>query len=236
MNAHGPAEWANLSPDYHLCYDNGNTSIQSPINIPTGGQQSNMKLTFHSASTQLTVRSTGHSLQAGPVTTGNYMPVCDGSSCTDFPLIQFHFHTPSEHTVDRMGYAKEAHFVHKSGQQLAVVAVMLNEQSESSAAHPLVDKVLNNAPDIEGDTNSTSTAVNPYELLPSEIDFYYYSGSLTTPPCSEGVEWFVMKEPVTVSTGQVVAYEDFLYNATDLTFNNRPLQGLNGRDVYASDD
>ena len=236
---HGPNSWSELSPDFHLCYDDSNRnppSQQSPIDIPFGGPTGSERLELHYTSMPLTVENTGHSLLV-PNFANNKISICGDSNCKDYRLVQFHFHTPSEHTLDDTSYAMEGHFVHMSSSgQLAVVAVMMNDSSEEEQGDPansVLQAVIDNAPEAEG-SNSTTIVVNPNDMLPNNRDFYNYSGSLTTPPCSEGVKWFVLNDSITISESQVNSYENILQNVSGQSHNNRPLQGLNGRVVNTS--
>ncbi len=136
-----------------------------------------------------------------------------------FKLAQFHFHTPSENHVDGKSYPLEAHYVHADENgNLAVVAVFFKQGD----ANPALAKLLENIP--EKDSNVTISA--PFDasaLIPSDKDYYRFNGSLTTPPCSEGVRWLVIKEPQTISAEQVEAF------AKAMGQNNRPVQPLNAR-------
>jgi len=138
-----------------------------------------------------------------------------------YKLVQFHFHTPSEEKVNGKAYPMEAHLVHQGADgKMAVVAVFLKE----GKANPAFDAVFRGMPKAEG-TGHTIDDINAADLLPAERGYFRYVGSLTTPPCSEGVRWQVMKEPVEVSKEQVSAFRK-LYH-----MNARPVQALNGRKV-----
>jgi carbonic anhydrase len=105
---------------------------------------------------------------------------------------------------------------------LAVIALMFEE----GASHPVIEALWKNMPEHEGDTHALNIEVDPLTLLPESKDYYRFNGSLTTPPCSEGVWWFVMKQPVMVSADQVQAFADVLHEP-----NNRPVQPVNARPV-----
>jgi carbonic anhydrase len=137
-------------------------------------------------------------------------------------LQQFHFHHPSEDQIKGKSYPLEAHLVHADpAGKLAVVAIFL-EQGPSS---PLMKTIFSHLPKIKGQEKSTDTAVNVGDLLPKTRSYVTYSGSLTTPPCTEGVSWIVMDTPVTLSDSEIATFEN-VYR-----FNARPVQSLNGRSI-----
>jgi len=148
---------------------------------------------------------------------GSFITVGD----QQYELQQFHFHHPAEERVLGKSYPMVAHLVHKNAAgQLAVVAVLLNEGS----ANMLVEKVWRYLPDEQGkEVSPERVSVNAIDLLPAMRGYYTFSGSLTTPPCSEGVTWFVLKEPTQVSSEEVATFvKKYPHNA-------RPLQPVNGR-------
>ena len=138
-----------------------------------------------------------------------------------FELKQFHFHAPSENLIEGKSYPLEGHLVHANDRgELAVVAVMF-EPGRANAALSLAWQVL---PAKAGESHGLKEPVSAEQLLPAKRDYYRFSGSLTTPPCSEGVRWLVMKEPVQVSQAQIDAFKAVMHHP-----NNRPVQPLNGR-------
>ncbi len=141
----------------------------------------------------------------------------------EFELKQYHFHAPSENHINGKSYPMEAHLVHsdKDG-NLAVIAVMFVE----GKANESLAQAWTHMAEKAGDKHSLSSSVAVEGILPSNRDYYRYSGSLTTPPCSEGVWWIVMKEPVTASKAQI---EKFIHAITHP--NNRPVQAVNARTV-----
>jgi carbonic anhydrase len=140
-------------------------------------------------------------------------------------LVQFHFHTPSEEKIDGKAYPMVAHLVHQNVEgKLAVVAVLLTQGKENTALDPLFE----NLPPSEGAKTTLGANFNAVDLLPAERGYFKYVGSLTTPPCSEGVRWQVLKRPVEVSKAQIAAFRK-LYQ-----MNARPVQPLNGRKVEQS--
>ncbi len=148
-----------------------------------------------------------------------------------YPLIQYHFHAPSEHVIGDKDYPAEIHFVHiRDDGRIAVLGVFL----KVGDANPIIQTILDNVSSVASEHNyDTGITINPTGLLPHHGNFFYtyggsfytYGGSLTTPPCSEGVSWYVLSEPITLSAAQLSQLEDF-YSG-----NARLLQDLNGRMV-----
>jgi len=147
--------------------------------------------------------------------------VVDGTS---YELKQYHFHAPSEHTVDGQHFPMEMHLVHQSpGGKLAVLGVFIDEGDHNAAFEP----VLSNLPDEVGEEiHHENVTVNIDDLIPPSPTTYRYPGSLTTPPCSEGVSWFVDIEPIELSAEQIAQFKANFYG------NNRPVQPLNDRTVF----
>lgn len=207
-----PEHWASLSPDYSACAGNN----QSPVNL-TGFVESElepMKIAYQDGGYE--VINNGHSVQVN-YKEGSYIEL-DGSK---FYLKQFHFHAPSENNLEGKSYPLEAHLVHadKDG-NLAVVAVLF----EKGKANEALANAWESMPNHVGDKHKLAKIINAKELLPSSADYYRFNGSLTTPPCSEGVRWFVMKTIVTASAGQIEAFKSVMHEP-----NNRPVQPLNAR-------
>mmetsp|Transcript_1309 Transcript_1309/g.5361 ORF Transcript_1309/g.5361 Transcript_1309/m.5361 type:complete len:352 (-) Transcript_1309:900-1955(-) len=145
-------------------------------------------------------------------------------------LLQFHFHTPSEHTFDGFHTAMEAHLVHKdlvSG-NLTVLGVLLENKG---TPNPCIAASLREGPRAAGDINTRPGTINARDLLPKKLDYVHYSGSLTTPPCSESVEWYVFRESLQISAAQVVGFQEYLTENRSLGLNNRPLQPLGSREI-----
>lgn len=208
--SHGPEHWGEFASE---CSKGQN---QSPINIVSAAEAKLDKLQFDYHGKAISLLNNGHTLQTS--LEGDNTLLIDGNA---FTLKQFHFHTPSENHVDGKEYPLEAHFVHADTTgHLAVVAVFF----QSGKANPDLAKLLANIP-------SKDQAVEiklPFEadaLLPKDKAYYRFNGSLTTPPCSEGVRWLVMKEAQTISPEQIKAF------TTVMGKNNRPIQPLNARMV-----
>jgi len=212
----GPQHWGDLSPEYIMCKLGKN---QSPIDINHNVTvKACLKpIEFHYTSDVKAVKNTGYSVKA--LAEGKSYIVVDGKK---FYLKQFHFHTPSEHTVNGKHYPLELHLVHADEEgNLAVLGVFFKVGKEN----PVLDKVLGVAPDEKGQKTPLKTALNPYDLLPANKEYYRYTGSLTTPPCSEGVRWFVFKEVLELSQEQLKRFEELMGK------NNRPVQPVNARRV-----
>ncbi len=209
----GPDVWAQLSPEYRLCCAGIH---QSPIDIvnPTPAELS--PITFNYCSTSLNIHNTGNTIEVA-YQEGSWIEV-DG---TKYHLLQFHFHAPSEHTVIGNLYDMEMHLVHRSEDgALAVIGVLIKSGSVNTAFNTF----WHHLPSVSGESAQVNDIVlNAADLLPSTKHTYRYEGSLTTPPCSEGVKWFVLTTPIEMSHSQIAAFKAILYG------NNRPVQPLNGR-------
>jgi carbonic anhydrase len=210
----GPENWAALAPEFAACAGKN----QSPINL-TGfirARLDPLKISYQAGGTE--ILNNGHTVQV------NYAA---GSSFSmhgiQFELKQFHFHAPSENHVDGKSYAMEAHLVHadKDG-NLAVVALMFDEGAENKA----LAKIWPLIPDKAGEKTALRPPFDVAQLLPARRDYYEFNGSLTTPPCTEGVLWFVIKKPVTASAHQVETFSHTMHHP-----NNRPVQPINARTV-----
>lgn len=214
----GPAHWGELSGKFERCGDGRN---QSPIDLTAMVDAELSPLGFDYAAAARSMVNNGHTVKA-EVASGGALTV-DGHS---YALKQFHFHSPSENRIQGESFAMEGHFVHADADgNLAVVSVMYRKGDENAAMGKLwqalpMETGVRNA--LEGDA-----AVLPADLLPEGRDYYRFNGSLTTPPCSEGVLWLVMKEPVTVSPEQVAAFREAMGGHD----NNRPIQPRNARAV-----
>lgn len=216
----GPGHWGALEKEYASC---GLGKAQSPIDIKTkDAHAGNLPaINFDYKPSPLRIIDNGHTVQV------NYAP---GSSITvdgtRYELAQFHFHKPSEEKIDGKSFDMVAHLVHKDAQgNLAVVAVPL----KAGSGNAVIATLWKNLPkEKEKEASVESVKIDATGLLPAARGYYTYQGSLTTPPCSEGVRWFVLKSPSTISATEVAAFGK-LY-AT----NARPVQPLNGREVQAS--
>ncbi len=213
----GPAHWGDLAHEYFMCKVGKN---QSPVDISSAAlvEAELAPISFHyHYQVSGKIVNNGHTIMVVPE--GESYIEVDGKK---FYLKQFHFHTPSEHTVQGKYYLLELHFVHQAKDgQLAVVGVVFDE----GQAHPEIAKLWKEAPRHEG-KKALSGKVDMASLLPSDRDYYRYSGSLTTPPCSEGVIWLFMKKSLTISAAQAAELEKILGFK-----NNRPVQPINARKI-----
>ncbi|PKP31140.1 MAG: carbonic anhydrase [Bacteroidetes bacterium HGW-Bacteroidetes-17] len=212
----GPENWKNLCDGYTAC---GGVA-QSPINFVTNTIEksdslSPLNIIYKSSKTDII--NNGHTVQFN--TSGDNTLLLGNK---EYELKQFHFHAMSEHTVDGYHYPIEVHFVHRhSDTDYAVLGIMYEEGEEN----PLLTDYLNNFPESKGEFTSDKT-IDLSKLYPADLGYYYYSGSLTTPPCSEIVSWYVLKTPLQASKTQIDKFSKILNN------NYRPVMPLNDRKVY----
>ena len=213
----GPQAWARLKPEYGKC---ASGTRQSPIDIRDGIRVDLEPVQFDYKPSPFRVLDNGHTVQVN-VAAGNSIEVMG----RHYELVQFHFHRPSEERIDGRQFDMVAHLVHKDADgRLAVVAVLL----ERGSAHPLVQSVWNNLPLEKGDEVGARASLDLNQLLPKDTRYYTYMGSLTTPPCSEGVLWMVMQQPVTLSQEQIDVF------ARLYPMNARPIQQASGRLIKQS--
>jgi carbonic anhydrase len=211
----GPEHWSELGEDYRMCAEGRN---QSPINLVSDLRADLPILEFEYYSTPLREINNGHTIQQN-VEPGSFFRIPDRG--IEYELKQFHFHSPSEHSVNGFHYAMEMHFVHANKEgDLAVVAVMIKEGQE----HPVLKKLWSFMPENAGDTSEQPIGIEETNLLPPTHDYYAYGGSLTTPPCSEGVKWIVLKTPIEASADQIETFKKRVGPTT-----NRPIQPTNAR-------
>ncbi len=213
----GPSNWGAMNPEWSMAHAG---RAQSPINL---AQSNSVKadlapLRFTSGRTVITPSDNGHTIQwecegMNTMTVGNEV----------YALKQFHFHAPSEHTVDGQHYPVELHFVHENAKgNLAVLGVMLAESGSTNEVFRMLAATI---PEGAG----AETMFSPYSLLPSARRYATYQGSLTTPPCTEGVRWIVLTSPARVSSEQVATFTETYFG------NARPVQPVNGRLVLVND-
>ncbi|HGX91825.1 MAG TPA: carbonic anhydrase family protein [Candidatus Tenderia sp.] len=214
-----PWNWGSLKPEFSAC-DEGKS--QSPIDISQVTISALPDIEFNYSESPLEIVNNGHTIQA------NYAP---GSSMVvggkQYELLQFHFHSPSENTIGGKAYDMVAHLVHKAEDgQLGVIAVMFKAGDKVNST---IGKLWLNMPEESGVTNQVpGVKINAADLLPPDMTYFNFSGSLTTPPCSEGVNWIVLATPQSVSTEQVKQFTHLFPLST------RPVQPLNGRVVRIS--
>lgn len=214
----GPAYWGKLHADYATC---GVGRKQSPIDITATVKEKLAPIEFSYQPSALRIVNNGHTVQV------NY---ADGSSikvgADSYQLVQFHVHTPSEEQVNGKDYDMVVHFVHKNtAGQLAVVGLLFEKGPDNAALAPIVANLPKQAGPEQG---VAGVSVDAAKLLPASKGYYTFEGSLTTPPCSEGVRWLVLKTPVSASAAQLAAIEAVVHH------NARPVQPLHGRVVRES--
>ena len=211
----GPEHWAQFESDFGACSDGRN---QSPIDLAGFVNAELPPIAFDYRPGGHEVVNNGHAIQV------NYKPgsniAVDGNR---FDLKQFHFHSPSENTINGKSFPMEAHFVHADAKgNLAVVALMFEEGKDNA----VLAKIW---PQVKADIHEEETLapeVDANALLDANRDYYRYNGSLTTPPCTEGVRWFVLKQPATASAKQLGVVPQAIGHA-----NNRPVQPLGARAI-----
>lgn len=209
----GPDVWHQLSPNYFLCSEGKN---QSPIDIVDAKPVKLPDVTFNYSPSTLNILNNGHAIEV-KYSNGSYIEF-EG---TRYKLLQFHFHSPSEHTLSGNLFDVEMHLVHQSKDgKLAVVGVLIEKGNENKA----FSSIWENLPTDVGKVHKIENlSINAEHLIPKKRFFYRYDGSLTTPPCSEGVKWMLLTEPIEMSGSQIEALRSIIHN------NNRPVQPLNGR-------
>ncbi|WP_263356293.1 carbonic anhydrase [Acidicapsa ligni] len=215
----GPLNWGKLDPAYKAC---ASGKEQSPIDIR--GAHPNRKLQpieFHYISGTMALVNNGHTIQITPPA-GSYI-VVDG---VRYDLVQFHFHHPGEEAVKGALPDMSLHLVHKSADgRIVVVAVRLNEGNPNAVLAALWQHL----PKTVGATDKLTEEMNPAGLLPADRAYWTYEGSLTAPPCTEGVRWLIFKQPVELSRSQLRSF------ATLYKVNSRLIQATRGRKIQASE-
>ena len=191
----GPANWGRINSDWAKC---GTGTRQSPIDLRDGMKVDLEQIVFDYRPSGFNVVDNGHTIQVA-VGLGNYITVQNRT----YELVQFHFHRPSEERINGKGTEMVVHLVHKDAEgKLAVVAVLL----ERGLPNPMIQTVWNNLPLEKNDTVTPSVALDVNEILPAAREYFTFMGSLTTPPCTEGVLWLVMKKPMPASPAQMALF------------------------------
>lgn len=212
----GPSHWGRLSPNFTVCETGRN---QSPIDVKGSVNADLLPVNFkYTMMSPTDILNNGHTVQVN-LWSGGEITV-DGKT---FTLKQFHFHTPSENTIDGKSFPFEMHLVHLSdNNEIAVVAIMFEMGKEDA----LLAELWKSMPLNAGDKHKLEArALRGMEFESVLIDYYRFNGSLTTPPCSEGVRWIVMKTTRHLSQPQLLNFQNVLSGAA----NNRPVQALNAR-------
>ena len=210
-----PEQWGKLDPTYSSC-SLGRT--QSPIDVKNANPSDLPALKFDYQDVPLNIIDNGHTIQV------NYAP---GSTLSvgdkTYSLKQFHFHHPAEEHIDGRSFPLVAHLVHADAEgHLAVVAVVF----ETGTANELIETLWKNIPSEKDKVKEeSSVSVQARDLLPEERGYFTFPGSLTTPPCTEGVTWYVLRSHPTISREQIAAF------AKIYPMNARPIQPTNGREI-----
>ncbi|CAM5200508.1 Carbonic anhydrase OS=Ureibacillus acetophenoni OX=614649 GN=SAMN05877842_10217 PE=3 SV=1 [Ureibacillus acetophenoni] len=218
----GPKEWVSIDPTYYAC---GGGYEQSPINIQRESiwEDKTFDLELNYSPTKFLLENTGHTIEVKD-TSGKNTLMVDGE---EYILKQIHFHLPSEHQLNGKTFNMEGHLVHQAENgKIAVVGLFIKEgqvNTDLAEMWSLLPYEETTEP-IE-----LSQSIDLLEVVPKEKDVYLYSGSLTTPPCTEGVTWLLMEEPVEMSSQQIEVYAELYANT------NRPIQPLNDRKIYKND-
>ena len=214
----GPENWGELTDEFEACAEGDE---QSPIDV-VEVEPDTETLGFDYEASSGTILNNGHTIQVKP---------SDGGSITvndeRFDLVQFHFHAPAEHKLEGATHALEIHLVHQNDDdELAVVGAFI----KPGASNEALDPFWNDLPEDADEEVDLPDDVDPADLLPLDRDaMYLYDGSLTTPPCSEGVQWILLPEAVEMSEDQIDMFRDLYDN------NARPVQPLNDREVTEAD-
>ncbi|MEZ5690651.1 MAG: carbonic anhydrase family protein [Rickettsiales bacterium] len=213
-----PEKWGSIKQDYSVC-DTG--KLQSPFDVKATFKAADLpdiKVSYKSMPLSLSSGENGLTIQAAA---GNKITVGDDV----YELLQFHFHTPSEYKVNGKSYPMEMHLVHKrvSDGALGVFAVMVAKGAENSH----IKTIWDNIPEKGSKAEPKDVSINLADLLPKSMKYTRFMGSLTTPPCSEGVNWHMLSAPITVSDSQIAKFTSIYGN------NARPIQPANDRLVVS---
>jgi carbonic anhydrase len=211
-----PDKWGTLDTAYKTCSEG---KVQSPINILPSSDETLQPLDLNYTASASSIIDNGHTVQVN-ITSGSNLTI--GGDV--YALKQFHFHTPSENNINDQSFPLEAHFVHATNNgKLAVVAVMFEE----GVTNKTLDKIWSKFPlEKEKEQIFNLSVEEIASLMPSDKDYYKFMGSLTTPPCTEGVKWHVLKKPLSISIEQKNKFLNLFEHA-----NNRPIQNSNGRTI-----
>lgn len=216
----GAKHWGRLDKRFAAC---GQGKVQSPIDISTKNIDKKkidpIKVMYQPAAGELV--NTGHTLQVN-LTDAGYLALPSGQ----YQFMQFHLHTPSEEKIDGKGFPLVFHLVHQdSAGHLAVIAVLAKQGKQN----PVLQEIFTHLPTEVGAV-ALKNKFDLNTLLPSSLSAYSFDGSLTTPPCSEGVKWYVLKKPIELSKAQIHAFRKLF------KMNARPIQPINGRKIFETSD
>jgi carbonic anhydrase len=211
----GPERWGDLAARYSMCRDGRN---QSPVDLVADFNVGLPELVFEYKGTPIRETNNGHTIMLTAVP-GSYLNVPEKK--WRYQLLQGHFHSPSEHTVSGESFAMEIHLVHADRDgQIAVVGVMVEEGEENA----MLNRIWAFMPEQVGESTESPLTVFEAGVLPPTRNYFTYDGSLTTPPCTEGIQWFVLRDPLTASAEQIARFKERLGPST-----NRPTQPHNAR-------
>lgn len=212
----GPSHWSELGAAFTSCKTG---KQQSPVDIRPGNEARLAPIAFQYVPAIGEIVNTGHSVQVNLNDAGTI-----GLPSGDYKLVQFHFHTPSEEKINGKTYPLVVHLVHqKKDGVLAVIAILFKLGKENATLKQVFDAL----PAVEGEKYALSDPIDLTAALPNQRGYYAYIGSLTTPPCTEGVHWTVLRQPSEISSQQLASFRK-LYS-----MNARPVQPLNGRAIEA---
>lgn len=234
----GPMRWGQLTPAFILCTKG---SRQSPININYNTKMSKIEnelsINYHPAplsivndgTTELNIHNTQTIINDGHGIQVNFSEQSPQEIIRfknkDYRLLQFHVHSPSENELNKENFPMEIHFVHQSNEgEVLVIAVFVQTGEENL----VLKKIINHFPEDHGIVHEIKEdMINPGDLLPAKQNYYYFKGSLTTPPCTEGLHWVVMPNVIHASSAQIV-----LFRKAAGGNNARPIQPRNQRKIY----
>ncbi|MHA6204694.1 carbonic anhydrase [Dyella soli] len=216
----GPTHWSTMDPAFSAC---ATGATQSPIDLVSSTAKAGKAGEFHIDYEKGTVSvvNNGHTEQAN-VSDPKDTVAFDGDT---YRLAQFHFHTPSEHTTDGKRFPLEIHFVNQNDRKKIVVVGVLVELGKKNDSLAALFSHLPASGEKAATESKPSVSVDLASVLPRNHEAYVYSGSLTTPPCSEGVRWIVLSHPIQMSQDQIHSFSKIFPD------NHRPLQKANGREV-----
>jgi carbonic anhydrase len=213
----GPDYWAGLSPAFAAC---GEGALQSPIDLRDARRRQAARIETGYRRTALEETNNGETIEVAPERSQELRV-----GARRYGLLQFHFHAPAEHVVAGEQAPLEIHFVHQAADGERAVLGVLVEEGRRNRAFARVAAAF---PDAAGEQSRVDAPVDLTALLPASRRAYRYPGSLTTPPCSEGIRWMVLARPITVSAAQLRALERIVEG------NARPVQPRNGRRLVLS--
>ena len=221
FGAKGPHYWGSITPGFSAC---AKGEQQSPIDLGRAQPLKDDHLSLHYRSSAFELRQSPHNLYQDSVKPGKDYLTYNGQR---YNLVEIHFHVPSEHRLNGKQFPMEVHLVHQNSKnELLVLGVFLKKGAANSYLGALLSSpqflALNE--EVQQVLELNPLLLNPGDLLGRAKEYYTYAGSLTTPPCVEGVTWLVAKEPVELSVSQLNAFKKQV-----ISFNARPLQKLNGR-------